>query len=75
MNVVRKRILELVEKREGELSWYQLDRALSTEGLQSEECVMDSIKWLLTNDYIRVGEGYSPAQPVYYLGRKLKAGP
>jgi DNA-binding PadR family transcriptional regulator len=67
MNGFRVRLLRLIQSKDGQLSWYQIDRALSSEGVDREEHLMQSLKGLESDGYIVTHVGANPSQPKYSI--------
>ena len=73
---MEQEILRLINSHNGELSWYQLDRALSNQHkyVDGIHCLVDLVKVLEHKGLVR-SEGEGP-QPRYWItdaGRKLTA--
>ena len=66
MTELQRRILQLIQKQPGKLSWYQLDRRISAEGVQTRG-LMNVIHELERIGLISTGEGPSPGLPVYAI--------
>ncbi len=74
MNQLRHRLLELIKAKDGELSWYQLDRAISSESFDRDEPLLKSLAALEADGFIVSHIASNPSQPTYFLtseGMKL----
>jgi len=65
MNRLRHRLLELIKAKDGQLSWYQLDRTISSEGVERDEPLVKSLTGLEADGFIVSHVGANPAQPTY----------
>jgi len=67
MNSFRVHLLKLIQSKDGKISWYQIDRALSSDGVEREEHLMQSLKCLESDGYVVTHAGASPSQPTYSI--------
>jgi DNA-binding PadR family transcriptional regulator len=67
MNGFRVHLLRLIQSNDEQLSWYQIDRALSSEGVEREEHLMQSLKGLESDGYVVTHVGANPSQPTYSI--------
>src|SRR5438309_1156973 len=83
MNPFAQEILELIAAHDGQYTWYQLDRALSTWSANRErnlpllKDLTQVLRELEANDLISSAAGHIPSQPVYTItdwGRQEVAG-
>src|SRR5579871_3322351 len=63
MNRFRLRLLALIQCHDGQLSWYQIDRAISADNTQREEHLMDALRDLTSEGFISSQVGANPSQP------------
>lgn len=74
MNQLRHRLLELIKAKDGQLSWYQLDRAISSESIKRDEPLLKSLTGLEADGFIVSHDAANPSQPTYSVtseGAKL----
>jgi DNA-binding PadR family transcriptional regulator len=67
MNALQIRLLKLIKANDGQFSWYQLDRAVSTERVEGVGNLMHVLKSLQSDGLISSREGANPAQPTYSI--------
>ena len=67
MTTFRIRLLELIQENNGQVNWYQLDRAISSETAQREEHLLNSLKELESAGFILSNSGPNPAQPTHCI--------
>jgi DNA-binding PadR family transcriptional regulator len=67
MNHFRVHLLRLIQSKDRQLSWYQIDRALSSAGVEREEHLMQSLKGLESDGYVVTHVGANPSQPTYAI--------
>jgi len=67
MNRFRLRLLALIQCHDGQLSWYQIDRAISADNTQREEHLMDALRDLTSEGFISSQVGANPSQPTYSI--------
>ena len=60
-------VLRQIRQASGRLSWYQIDRSLSANGMRPAEGVMRLLKGLEAEGLIRSVPGAVAAQPCYEL--------
>lgn len=80
MHSLDQQLLEIISRRSGQLSWYQIDRLISQSGVPPNG-LMERLGELSQEGLIRQDITENPAQPVYSItdeGRaqldKLKLG-
>ena len=59
--------MKLIQANDGQLSWYQLDRAISSSGTEREEGLMQSLRALESEGLIARQAGANPSQPKYAI--------
>lgn len=69
----KNEILRIVGNNDGKLSWYQLDRQLSFNGVEMTENLMQAIRDLESGGLIASKEGKNASQPLYSLTPQGKA--
>ncbi len=67
MNSFRIHLLKLIQSKDGQLSWYQIDRAFTSEGIDRRENLMQSLKGLELGGYIDTHFGLNRSQPTYSI--------
>jgi len=67
MNQTRLALLKLIEANDGQLSWYQLDRTISSSGTERDEGLMQSLRALESEGLIERRVGVNPSQPKYAI--------
>jgi DNA-binding PadR family transcriptional regulator len=67
MNGFQVHLLKLIQSKDGQLSWYQIDRTLSSKGIEREEHLMQSLKGLESDGYVVTHVGANPSQPTYSI--------
>ncbi|HXE53081.1 MAG TPA: hypothetical protein VN541_08705 [Tepidisphaeraceae bacterium] len=60
-------VLELIRKSPGRLSWYQLDRSLSIQGMLPPDGLMKLLRRLESEGLIRSVSGQVASQSCYVL--------
>jgi DNA-binding HxlR family transcriptional regulator len=60
--------MALIQHKDGELSWYELDRAVSSEEFEREESLPDALKALESDGFINTAPNAKiPSQPKYSI--------
>lgn len=67
MNRFRLHLLRLIHTNDGQFSWYQIERELSSKGVEREEHLMQSLNGLESDGYIIRHVGMNPSQPTYSI--------
>jgi DNA-binding PadR family transcriptional regulator len=70
MNSIHIAVLRIISTNDGKFSWYQIDRALSQQGLvdgtwPAPGGLMPVLRELEQSGYITAAVGPNPAQPLY----------
>ena len=61
-------ILKTIEAADGQLSWYQIDRALTQRGIDPgavSDFLMTALLALQRDGLVSISNGHDPAQPLY----------
>lgn len=72
MNPIHLSVLKIIASNDGRFNWYQIDRALSHQGIvdagwSAPGGLMPVLRELEQSQYVTATEGPNPSQPLYSL--------
>jgi DNA-binding PadR family transcriptional regulator len=72
MNPIHLAVLRIINANDGKFSWYQIDRALSQQGVDGGTWpapggLMPVLRELEQSEYVKTTVGQNPAQPLYLI--------